>query len=95
MNTAIALIAALGLATSTGNFSARMTVNNNHEFEPLYRFNGDGIVWEMTEEEIGFIPSPLETYRLIYDENGTTKENSDPELYYYDDKVVTVYPISK
>jgi hypothetical protein len=73
--------------TTVGTFGKpfEATDTNGNE-KTLYQFksNDNETWWQLTAEEIGFIPNGNTEYVLTYDNNGTTKENKpcdcDPEL---------------
>lgn len=68
--------------------------------DTYYQFESydNEVSWVLTEKEIGYIPKNNTKYMLIYNDNGTTKEDKecgcteeyDCECYVYDDTFIKV-----
>ena len=56
-----------------GQFYDKFEANETTYYH--FKANDDSVWWQLTAEEIGFIPKANETYTLVYDNNGTTKAN--------------------
>lgn len=56
--------------------STEVTDQNGNE-KTLYQFRShdNEVWWQLTAEEIGFVPKANTEYTLTYDNNGTTKAN--------------------
>lgn len=85
--------------TAVGKFSEPFEATDTNGNETtLYQFksNDNEVWWQLTAEEIGFIPNGNTEYVLTYDNNGTTKENKpcdcdlDCECEVYDDVLLSV-----
>ena len=62
----------------TGKFYGSCNISGTNGSADTYYFfkaNDDSVWWQLTAEEIGFVPSADEEYVLAYDNNGTTKTN--------------------
>ena len=77
-------------------FVVEATDNNGNE-QTLYQFrsNDNDVWWQLTAEEIGFVPNANQEYVLTYDNNGTTKANKtcdceQCECEVYDDILLSV-----
>lgn len=62
----------------TGQFyDCTVAEDQNGNVNTYYQFkaNDDSVWWQLTAQEIGFIPNSSAEYTLTYDNNGTTKAN--------------------
>ena len=75
--------------------------DENGNIQTMYEFKSydNDVWWVLSESEIGFVPINNKPYLLVYDENGTTKENHtcpeeyDCDCYCYDDLFLGVYEL--
>ena len=87
--------------STIGKFHGTITTydeNDNTELYYQFKSNDNTVWWMLTEEEIGCIPNGSAEYVLIYDNNGTTKENKscdcepeyECECEIYDDEFIAI-----
>ena len=79
----LALIGAVAISCAsetsvTGKFygiCVATDTNGNINTYYLFKSNDNSVWWQLTAEEIGFVPKTNEEYTLTYDNNGTNKAN--------------------
>lgn len=79
--------------TTVGKFSEPFEATDTNGNETtLYQFksNDNEVWWQLTTEEIGFVPNGDTEYVLKYDNNGTTNTCDCCECEVYDDVLLSV-----
>ena len=79
----LALLGAVAISCAsetsvTGQFyGCTEATDTNGNTNTYYQFkaNDNSVWWQLTAEEIGFVPNANKEYTLTYDNNGTTKAN--------------------
>lgn len=85
------------IVKADGKFHGKFE-SEDEEIYYQFKSNDDVVWWVLTENEIGFIPENNTEYILIYNNNGTTKDNKvcdcsedyECECYVYDDVFIKV-----